>query len=413
MQSRKDIALKALLISDYVKEIPGKQIGIMLPSIGSVGILLLATYLAEKIPVMMNRTHPETAFAHCVKFSQTQKILTSKAFFDKINIPWLKDYDFIFLEDLLKAIPLHRKLKALAKSRLFPLPKKLDPTAVILYTSGSESLPKAVPLTHENLISNLMGALEIMHIQQDERFFCYLPPFHSFGFTVNTVFPLVAGLRSVSTPDPNDSLTVANLIAHTKPTLLATTPTFLRNLLNIASPDQLSSLRYVITGGEKCSEAVFEKFQKLIPTGKILEGYGITECSPIISINPIEKQKKQSVGIAVGNGKIKILDLETNQELASNQEGMIYYHGPNVFAGYQDPKLESPFLEIAGKSWYRTGDLGYLDKAGYLYITGRKKRFLKLGGEMISLPFLEGLLQEQRGNPEEANLALEGKETES
>ncbi len=299
MQKRKDVALKALLISDYLKTLPGKQIGVMLPSIGSVGILLLATYLAEKIPVMMNRTHPETAFAHCVKFSQTKKILTSKAFFDKINIPWLKNYEFVFLEDLLKAIPLHRKLKALIKSRYFPLPKKLDPTAVVLYTSGSESLPKAVPLTHENLVSNLIGAVEIMHIQQDERFFCYLPPFHSFGFTVNTVFPLVAGLRSVSTPDPNDSLTVANLIAHTKPTLLATTPTFLRNLLNIASPDQLSSLRYVITGGEKCNELVFEKFKKLIPTGKILEGYGITECSPIISINPIEKQKKQSVGIAV------------------------------------------------------------------------------------------------------------------
>ncbi len=91
---------------------------------------------------------------------------------------------------------------------------------------------------------------------------------------------------------------------------------------------------------------------------------------------------------------------------------MIYYQGPNVFAGYQDQQLESPFLEFEGKSWYKTGDLGYLDKAGYLYITGRKKRFLKLGGEMISLPFLEGLLQEQRGTSDEANLALEGKETE-
>lgn len=261
----------------------------------------MASYLAEKIPVMMNRTHPETAFAHCVKFSKTEKILTSKAFFNKINIPRLKDYDFIFLEDLLKAIPLHRKLKALIKSRYFPIPKQLDETAVVLYTSGSEALPKAVPLTHQNVISNLIGALQIMHIQHDERFFCYLPPFHSFGFTVNTIFPLVVGLRSISTPDPNDALTVAKLIAHSKPTLLATTPTFLGNLLNIASPDQLSSLRYVITGGEKCSEQIFEKFKNLIPTAKILEGYGITECSPIIAINPIEKQKAQSVGIALGN----------------------------------------------------------------------------------------------------------------
>lgn len=325
MQSRKAIALKAFLISDYLKQIPGKQIGIMLPSIGSVGILLLASYLGEKIPVMMNRTHPETAFAHCVKFSKTEKILTSKTFFNKINISRLKKYDFIFLEDLIKDIPWHRKLKALVKSRYFPIPKQLDKTAVVLYTSGSEALPKAVPLTHQNVISNLIGALQIMHIQHDERFFCYLPPFHSFGFTVNTIFPLVAGLRSISTPDPNDALTVAKLIAHSKPTLLATTPTFLRNLLNIASSAQLSSLRYVITGGEKCSEQIFKKFKNLIPTAKILEGYGITECSPIISINPIEKQKPQSVGIALGNGKLKIFDLESDQVLKAHQEGMICY----------------------------------------------------------------------------------------
>ena len=107
----------------------------MLPSLGSTSILLLSTYLAEKIPVMMNRTHPQGAFDHCVKFSKTQKILTSKKFFDKINISRLKDYDFIFLEDLLKNISLFRKIKAIIKSRFFPLPKKLDPTAVVLYTS--------------------------------------------------------------------------------------------------------------------------------------------------------------------------------------------------------------------------------------------------------------------------------------
>lgn len=265
LQTRKDLALKSLLIADYLKEIEGEYIGIMLPALSSTSILLLSCYLAEKIPVMMNWTHPEPAFAHCVKFSKTKKILTSKAFFQKINIERLKKYDFIFLEDLLKNIPLHRKLKALVKSWTFPLPKHPSETAVILYTSGSEALPKAVPLTHHNLISNLKGALDILHIQHDERLLCYLPPFHSFGFTVNTILPLVTGLRSINTPDPNDSLSVAKLIAHAKPTLLATTPTFLRNLLNIASPDQLSSLRYVITGGEKCSEAVFEKFKRLIP----------------------------------------------------------------------------------------------------------------------------------------------------
>ena len=412
LQTRSDMVLKSLLISDYLRTIPWKHIWIMLPSLGSTSILLLSTYLAEKIPVMMNRTHPQGAFDHCVKFSKTQKILTSKKFFDKINISRLKDYDFIFLEDLLKNISVFRKIKALIKSKFFPLPKKLDPTAVVLYTSGSENLPKAVELTHKNLITNLQGALDIMHIKHDERLFCYLPPFHSFGFTVNTVLPLVAGLRSINTPDPNDSLTVAKLIDHTKPTLLATTPTFLRNLLHIASPDQLTSLRYVITGGEKCSEAVFEKFKKSVPHWVILEGYWITECSPIIAINPIEKQKAQSVGISIWTGKIKIVNIDTNQEMNSNQEWMILFSAPSVFNGYLDSSIESPFLEIDWERWYKTWDLGYLDKNGYLYITGRKKRFLKLWWEMISLPFIESLLLEKYGSDAWANLAVEWKETE-
>ena len=135
LQTRKDIVLKSLLISDYLKSIEGKYIGIMLPALSSTSMLLLATYLAEKIPVMMNWTHPEPAFDHCVKFSKTKKILTSKAFYQKINIPRLDKYEFVFLEDLLRDIPLSRKLWALARSFTFPIPSKLDETAAILYTS--------------------------------------------------------------------------------------------------------------------------------------------------------------------------------------------------------------------------------------------------------------------------------------
>lgn len=166
----------------------------MLPALSSTSILLLATYLSEKIPVMMNRTHPQPAFDHCVKFSKTKKILTSKAFYSKLNIARLQAYEFVFLEDLLKDIPLTRKLSALIRSWYFPMPSKLDKTAVILYTSGSEALPKAVPLSHQNIIANLTGSLGILDIQHDEKLLGYLPPFHSFGFTVNTVLPLVAGL---------------------------------------------------------------------------------------------------------------------------------------------------------------------------------------------------------------------------
>ena len=412
LQRRKDVVLKSFLISEYLKNIPWKYIWVMLPALSSTTMIVLASYLAKKVPVMMNWTHPESAFDHCVKFSKTEKILTSRTFYKTINIEWLKKYDFVFLEDLLKNIPLKYKLKAVIKSLYFPIPKDLDETAVVLYTSWSESLPKAVPLTHKNVMAEWLWTTWILSVHNDETLFCYLPPFHSFWFTVDTIFPIVAWLRSVNTPDPNDSVTVSKLIAHTKPTILATTPTFLKNLLNIAKPEQLTSLRYVITGGEKCSEIVFEKTRKLIPNCIILEWYGITETAPIISINTIEKQKAQSVGIPISVWEVKICDLTTDEELPIWEEWMIYYSWPNVFWWYEDKSLESPFLKEGKKIWYRTWDLWYLDKDGFLFITWRKKRFLKLWWEMISLPFLEELLQEKYWSSEEINLALEGKEKE-
>ena len=410
LQTRKDVLLKSFLISEYLKKIPWKYIGVMFPALWSTTMIILASYLAKKVPVMMNWTHPESAFDHCVKFSKTEKILTSKTFYKTINIEWLKKYDFIFLEDLLKDIPLMYKIKAVVKSLYFPIPKWIDETAVVLYTSWSESLPKAVPLSHKNLMAEWKWTEWILSVHNDETLFCYLPPFHSFWFTVNTIFPIIAGLRAVNTPDPNDSITVAKLIKHTKPTILATTPTFLKNLLNIAKPEQLTSLRYVITWGEKCSEIVFEKTRKLIPHCTILEWYGITETAPIISINTIERQKKQSVGIPLAVGEVKICDLATDEELPVWKEWMIYYTWDNVFRWYEDKSLESPFLEQWKKIWYRTWDLWYLDKDGFLFITWRKKRFLKLWWEMISLPFLEELLQEKYWSSEEINLALEWKE---
>jgi long-chain-fatty-acid--[acyl-carrier-protein] ligase len=410
LQTRQDVVLKSFLLSEYIKKIPWKHIGVMLPALWSTTLIILATYLAEKIPVMMNWTHPESGFDHCVKFSKTTKILTSRTFYKTINIEWLKKYDFVFLEDLLKNIPLSYKLKAAFKSLYFPLPKKLDETAVVLYTSWSESLPKAVWLSHKNLISEWKGTTGILSVHNDETLFCYLPPFHSFWFTVNTIFPIIGWLRAVNTPDPNDSITVAKLIAHTKPTILCTTPTFLKNLLNIAKPEQLISLRYVITWGEKCSELVFEKTRKIIPNCVILEGYGITETSPIISINPIEKQKPQSVWISITGWEIKVCDLSTDEELWVWEEGMIYYSWDNVFSWYEDKSLESPFLKQWKKIWYRTWDLWYLDEDWYLFITWRKKRFLKLWWEMISLPFLEELIQGKYWSSDEINLALEWKE---
>ena len=261
----------------------------MLPSLSATSLLIIACYLAEKIPVMLNRTQSEEAFAHCVKSQDISVILTVGTFFKKIQTPWLQKYEMTYFEELLKKVSLGQKLKALMKSILFRIPTTLDERAVILFTSGSEALPKTVVLTHHNLIQDIKGATALLEISNDDTLLAFLPPFHSFGFTVNTILPLISGVRVVYTPDPNDAPSLLNLIQHTKVTVLTSTPTFLKGICAIAHKDQLSSLRFAVVGAEKAPEELFNLFATKAPQAVLLEGYGITECSPVIAVNPYKR----------------------------------------------------------------------------------------------------------------------------
>jgi long-chain-fatty-acid--[acyl-carrier-protein] ligase len=290
----------------------------------------------------------------------------------------------------------------------------------MLFTSGSESLPKAVSLTHKNLISDIVWALYHFPLAKKDILIGFLPPFHSFWFTINTIMPLISWLRVTYIPDPNDSKTIANLIKHTQTTAVTATPTFLKMILSVASKDLLSSLNYAVVWAEKCPESLAENFSKYCPNGKILEWYGITECSPVISINPPSKAKLGSVWLAIKWSDIKILSLEDQSILEANKEWMIYYAWDNVFSWYLDENLESPFDEIIinnpsqpslenGRSikYYKTWDLWYLDEDWYLYITWRLKRFVKIAWEMISLPFVEWILNKKYWSDIENKIAIE------
>jgi long-chain-fatty-acid--[acyl-carrier-protein] ligase len=308
VQSAKDFLIKAYLIADILRGFAGKNIAIMLPSLSATSLLIIACYLAEKIPVMLNRTQSEKAFAHCVKSQEVSVILTAGSFFKKIQTPWLQNYEMTFFEELLKKVSLGQKIKALVKalrylscpSRLCRIPSRRgnhlggDATAVILFTSGSEALPKAVALTHQHILQDLKGATELLDIRQDEVLLAFLPPFHSFGFTVNTMLPLISGIRVVYAPDPNDASMLVHLIPHTGVTLLTSTPTFLKGIFTIARNDQLSSLRFAVVGAEKPPQELFHLFQTKAPQATLLEGYGITECSPVIAVSPFRRPAKSS-----------------------------------------------------------------------------------------------------------------------
>jgi long-chain-fatty-acid--[acyl-carrier-protein] ligase len=180
VQSARDFLIKAYLIADILKTFPGKKVAIMLPSLSATSLLIIACYLAEKIPVMLNWTQSEEAFAHCVKSQEIAVILTAGSFFKKIQTPWLKKYEMTFFEELLKKVSLGQKIKALVKALLFQLPHQVDETAVVLFTSGSEALPKTVVLTHQNILQDLKGATELLAVRNDDILLAFLPPFHSF-----------------------------------------------------------------------------------------------------------------------------------------------------------------------------------------------------------------------------------------
>lgn len=414
----KNFLLKSIISSLIIKKITkNDRIGIMLPALQSTSILVSATYLSGKTPVMFNWTVGEKSLTHCVNISGIKKILIAKSFFEKINdsIPNSLHNKFVFLEDEIAKLTIFTKLKGLFISKIPKLLKNISipKTAVILFTSGSESMPKAVPLSHKNIIKDLYGTLSIFSVKSNDILLGILPPFHSFGFTATIILPLISNIRIAYSPDPTDSFSINTLINHCNITLLPTAPTFLKMILKNGKKNELSSIRIAMTGAEACTKDLIDLFNKKIPHGEILEGYGITECSPIVSITPNGKPKLKSVGKVIPTLQIYIENLDTKKKCLPIEEGMIYVSGDSIFNGYLDKNIKSPFKMINNKNYYKTGDLGYLDNDNYLFITGRLKRFVKIGGEMISLPMIESILIEKYKNEDEIVLAIESHEIDN
>jgi long-chain-fatty-acid--[acyl-carrier-protein] ligase len=321
------------------------------------------------------------------------------------NVPFDEiEHLLVFLEDLAsEKITLKTKISAVLRSgkSADSLMKRYklkglsaDDQAVILFTSGSEAAPKGVPLTHNNILSNIRSVQNIFKLQNDDVVYSFLPPFHSFGLTTTTILPLMLGLRVAHYPNPTEARKLANGIAKWKSTLIAGTPTFLDGIIKAARPGQLDTLRLMVTGAEKAPEELFEKVSGMSGDALLLEGYGITECSPVVSAcHPGDKPV--GVGKPIPGVELCIVDLDNRQPVPQGERGLILVNGPNIFHGYMGGNPPDPFCELNGKQWYNTGDLGFISDDGSLVISGRLKRFVKVGGEMVSLPAMESALYEK------------------
>lgn len=384
-----------LIMSRRFAQLPGKNVGLLLPASVACDVALMGLYLAGKLPVVLNWTTGPSNLAHAAKLTELNHVITSQVFIDRTRIE-VKGTEYVFLENVRKTVGLWEKLRTLLAVRWFPgnirarVPKVTpDEHAVVLFTSGSEKAPKAVPLTHGNLIANQRGGIEVLGLLREDSLLGFLPSFHSFGLSVTGLIPLLAGVKVVRHPDPTDTARLVHKIASYKPTLLLATPTFLHHIYERAKPGDLDSLRVIIVGAEKCPPLLFEETKRLAPHATLIEGYGITECAPAVAANRPDDNHPGTLGRAVPGVELCVIDPDTDALVPPGQQGMLLVSGPNVFPGYIGQDGSSPFRELNGKRWYVTGDLVSIDERGIVTFNGRRKRFLKAGGEMISLPALE------------------------
>lgn len=400
----REMMLKALALSAAVRRLPAAAthgettVGIMLPATPAAVVAWLAVLLAGRTPVMCNWTTGEQNFRHGLELTGTTHVLTSNLLLMRLEHRGFRTDAtgavWITLEDLATRLTLRDTLTAAVQCRLPGLAPacRIPKTAVILFTSGSESLPKAVPLTHANILANCRDIATVLSVRRGDRMLGMLPPFHSLGLTGNIVLPLVFGLPVVYHSNPTEAARLVELVRACRATLTVSPPTFLDGMLRHAEPGALASLRLGFVGAEKCPEHVYAAFAAATPHGVLCEGYGVTECAPVVSVNRPEQVRHGTIGLPLPSVMTAVVVGETTwRHAAAGESGMLLVRGPNVFGGYLG-RDEQPFISFEGEMWYRTGDLVSRDTDGCLTFRGRLRRFIKIGGEMISLPQIETVL---------------------
>ena len=398
-----NLKLRAILLAEKIRQVPEKHVGILLPASIASNLLVLACHMAGKVPVMINWTVGPRHLETVVKLSNIKVVYTSWAFLDHLHNVELKGIEdlLINLEDFKTQISLRDKIRAWWRSKrstqsimktfnIENLTQEDD--AVILFTSGSENMPKGVPLTHKNILSNLRGGLETMEISSDDVLYSILPPFHAFGFYIG-ILGILAGFKTAYFPDPTNARSLAKGFEKWGATIICGAPTFIKGLLKAATPEQIKTMRLCITGAEKAPADLLKLLGELGKLPCFLEGYGITECSPVLTITR-PGQPLVGVGQPLNGVELLIVSQDDDKPVKVGERGQILALGPNIFKGYLGQVVTSPFITIEGKEWYKTGDLGFLDEKGNLTISGRIKRFIKIGGEMISLASIEDALLE-------------------
>jgi acyl-[acyl-carrier-protein]-phospholipid O-acyltransferase/long-chain-fatty-acid--[acyl-carrier-protein] ligase len=353
------------------------NIGVYLPSSVAAAIANYAITLAGKVAVNLNFTAGEQYCRAAIAVCGLQTIFTSRAFLTKLGSEPFAE--MVFLEDLpTEASP--------AKSVVAPDP---DATACVLFSSGTTGVPKGIQLTHWNILANAEGLRARIPPDATDCVLGVLPFFHSFGYTFALWFPVLCGLRAAYHANPTDARIIGELAEKHKATYFLSTPTFCQQYARKIPPHQFSTLRYILVGAEKLRDSIAREFKDHFGT-ELLAGYGCTELGPGVAISTPAESRPGSVGLPLDGIAVRIADPDTLGPLPCGRQGMILVNGPSRMPGYyKAPELTRQVLH---DEFYVTGDLGYVDEDGFLYVTDRIARFSKLAGEMVPhLPIEEAV----------------------
>jgi len=443
------VLARSVFLARRLRHVWGKQkmVGILLPPSTPGALVNYAAMLSARVPVNLNYMLSDQALASCVGQCGITQIITSKAFLEKVKIH--VPCEAIYLEDVVgkaasrkdsdSEVPASRppsvfeKLAAVFMAWLLPvrmleraLGRKskiaLDDLATVIFSSGSTGDPKGVMLSHYNIGSNIEQMEQVFGLNRYDRLLGILPFFHSFGFTVTLCLPAALGVGVVYHPNPLDGKTIGALVRDFRVTFLLSTPTFLQIYMRSCAPEQFGSLRVVLTGAEKLPDRLATAFEDRFGI-RPLEGYGCTECAPVVAVNSLDFRsagyrqvgaKRGKIGHPLPGLSVHIVDPETMTPVQPGQPGLMLVQGPNVMQGYLGLPAKTSEVLVSGSTdilasvqdaenkWYVTGDIAAIDEDGFLQITDRLSRFSKIGGEMVPHGKIEEMLHEAAGATERA-----------
>ena len=386
------------------------QVGVLLPPTVAGALVNVAAPLCGKTIANLNYTVGKSGLEAAVRLAGLRTIVTSRTFIEKAKLELPHGPSVIWLEDVAKTIGTGIKVTAALLALFAPCrlieracgqttPLTPDSLATIIFSSGSTGEPKGVMLSHFSVDSNTQGATQVLHLYQDERVLGILPFFHSFGYMVFW-FVMFNNATMIFHPSPLDVAAIGELIRKYRITFLVTTPTFLQLYSRRCTPEQFSSVRVILTGAEKLPARLAQAVEDTFGVGPI-EGYGVTECAPVIAVNCPDfraagyyqpASRRGTVGQPLPGVSVQIVDPDSYTPLPSGTPGMLLVKGPNVMNGYLG--REDLTAQVMRDGWYITGDIATLDEDGFLTITDRLSRFSKIGGEMVPHGKVEEALQQ-------------------